>query len=96
MFQKSMNGQVIVAFKPEAFRLGTHKSTIEKILDQYKYQKVLNLQFDPNAPREKQVLALSYVLKVPLGVEYFTIQELTTKYGACIEYAYPPSIRDLF
>lgn len=96
MFQKSMNGQVIIAFKPEAFRPETHKSEIEKILSQYKHQKVLNLKFDLNAPREKQVLALSYVLKVPPGVECFTIQELTTKYGAWIEHAYPPSIQDLF
>ena len=90
MFTKSA-GQVIVAFKPEA-----QKSDLEEVLGPYRHRKILDLKFDLTATRENQVLALTYLLKVPLEEESSVVKELKTNYSAVIEYAYQPSIRNMF
>ena len=82
-------GEVIVAFKPEAT-----KSDIEQLLGLYSHKKVLDLKLDPAAARSEQVLALTYLLKVPAGKETIVVEELKTKYNALVEHAYRPSMQN--
>ncbi len=84
-------GEVIVAFKPEAT-----KSDIEQLLGLYSHKKVLDLKLYPAAARSEQVLALTYLLKVPAGKETIVVEELKTKYNALVEHAYRPSMQNFF
>ena len=86
-----VDGIVDVAFKPEA-----EQSEIEKVLNNYTFQKVFDQEVFANSKdREDKVLNRLYRLKVPVGSEISTLQELQEKYASLIEYVERPPTRKL-
>ena len=89
MSDEYVNGEIIVAFKPEA-----DYSKIEEILHQFPHEKVFSdSPYDKQIPREDQVLARLYSLKCKNGSEEVFLANLNESYKDIVEYAHLPTVK---
>lgn len=73
--------KIQIAFKPEA-----KESDIEKVLGQYKNEKLLDLEYNPQSCREEQLLSRIYILKIPKKDKELIINYIKTEYSSIVEY----------
>lgn len=90
MAKEYLTGKVMVAFKPEA-----DQAEVEKVLGQYRFEKVFNKgEFDNATDRVDQVLARLYQLSVTAGTEEDEVKKLKAL-DSLVEMAFRPAPRVL-
>ncbi|MBI4738086.1 hypothetical protein HY772_00710 [Candidatus Woesearchaeota archaeon] len=92
MRQANLEGQISLAFKPEA-----PESVVEGALAKLTHEKVFpGWKLDPSQTRDENVLARAYVVRVSPGTENAVVEALKLQYGNHIEYVQPVAARRLF
>lgn len=84
-----VDGVINLAFKPEA-----EQSEIEKVLNNYTFQKVFDKgEFANSENREDKFFDRLYLLTVSVGSEANVVKELPEKYSSLVEYVERSPIR---
>ncbi|MBI5397907.1 hypothetical protein HZB03_00455 [Candidatus Woesearchaeota archaeon] len=82
MKRTNLEGQISLAFKPEA-----PESVVEEALAKLTHEKVFpGWTLDPSQTRDANILARAYVVRVSPGTENAVVEALKLKYGNHIEY----------